>query len=133
MSANVMKKYLILFVVQIAALWVWAFYGLPEIGESGSRIEVGQWLTVQGLLMLLLGTLLWRRYRPAYFLNVAYGFVVSLCGVGLLGWSLMGSATPASVYISSALFLAAGFGLIAAALKDLNVGQRRRYDGFQNE
>ena len=128
-----MKKYFPFFALQILANVLWAFWALPSIGESGSFLETIKWLGVQILLPVFFCLLLSSRRKSAYVLMVMYGILTALYALGMTGWSLIGEATPLSVYVVCAIFFVVSFGIVFQALKDLNVGQKaRRYDEIKD-
>ena len=129
-----MKKYLVLFALQIAANLLWAFWALPLMLEQGSSSQTLNWLLVQTLFPVLWTLLLARKWAGVYVLLVIYGVLIVLYGIGTLGWALMGEGTPLAVYVVCGIFLVTGFGCVFCALKDLNVGKNTRtYHGIEDE
>ena len=128
------KKYLPFWTIQILANILWVFWVLPAIGESGSPAETLKWLGVQILSPAFLSLLISQGRRLAYGLTAFYGAMTGLYALGMLGWALIGEATPLSVYAVCGLFFVVAFGLMFLALKDLNIGQKaRRYDEIKDE
>ncbi len=128
------KKYLPFWGLQVLANILWLFWVLPALGESGSPGEMLKWLGVQILSPLFLSLLMAQARRLAYGLTALYGAMTGLYALGMLGWALIGEATPLSVYAVCGLFFWVAFGLIFLALKDLNIGQKaRRYDEIKDE
>jgi len=129
-----LKKYLILFSAQLAANLLWIFWVLPGLGESGSPAQTIKWFGVQVLVPVFLLLLIARRRKSGYGLTVVYSILVGLYAMGMLGWALIGEATPLSVYVVCIFLFIVAFGALFCALKDLNVGQKaRRYNEIRDE
>ena len=90
--------------------------------------ETIQWIAIQALMPLFFGLLLLLRSRIVFWFLIVYSGFIILYGIGILGWGLMGPATPASVYVVSVVLFVMGFGLLYQAMKDLRVGEKRRKD-----
>lgn len=124
-----LKKYWIIFSFQIAANTLWVFWALPQIGEEASLVHSLEWLGTQILFPIFFSLLISQRRKSGFWLVVVYGAFTGLYGLGTFAWAVIGTYTPASVYVVSGLFIVIAFTLIFAALKDLNIGKtRRRYD-----
>ena len=120
------KKYIPFFALQLVAFGLWAWWALPTMNEQGSLTETLEWSGVQTLIVVLLILLLWRGKRYSRWLTAFYACLVGLFGYGTLGWALMGSATPLSVYVVALIFIMDGLALLFCSLKDLNIGRERR-------
>ena len=107
---------------------------LPGLGESGSISQMIKWVGVQVLVPVFLLLLISRRRKSGYWLTVVYGSLLGLYGMGMVGWALVGEASPLSIYAVCALFFVVAFGIVFQALTDLNIGQKaRRYDEIKDE
>ncbi len=127
-----MKRYITLFAVQISTFALWAWKALPDMNEQGSLVETLKWLGMQALVAVFLILLLARASRVSRWLVVVYAGFVALFGYGTLGWSLIGAATPLSVYSVAVLFIVNGLALLFHALKDLNIGRERKESRFED-
>lgn len=123
-----MKKYVFFFTLHIFSLVVWAVWALPQMGESGTFPDEASWLAAQIVLPVFISVLLARHYRPGLWIALAWGLIILLSGAGLLGWALMGPATPFVVHFVALLLLMDGLGIFSSALKDLKwIHERNRY------
>jgi hypothetical protein len=125
-----LKKYLPFFILQLTANSIWVFLVLPAVGEEGTLSETLRWLAIQIALPGFLAWLLIRGRRYALWLLIIYASLILLFGLGMVGWALMGEATPWTVYAVCLLFFVVGFGILFYALKDLNIGQKPRQYGL---
>lgn len=128
-----MKKYLLLLALGPLSNALWAFWALPQIGEQGYLGETVEWVVVQALLPVLFAVLLRRKKKYTYWLLVLYSMYLLLYAIGILGWGLIGAATPFSIYCVAALMLMMGFGLMYQSLKDLGLGKKEKYYDLENE
>lgn len=123
-----MKKYAFFFSLHVLTAVLWSIWALPSIGESGSFPDEATWIAAQIVLPVFIIALLARRYRPGFWLAMIWGLGVGLSGAGLLGWALMGTGTPASVYTVAGLLLFNGLGVLSSVIKDMNwIRERNRY------
>lgn len=123
-----MKKYLLFFSLHILSVVLWVVWALPLMNESGSLPDEATWLAAQILLPVFIFWMIHHRYRPGYWIALVWGLMVLLCGSGLLGWALMGPATPPAVYGVAGLLLLDGLGVFSSALQDLNwIRERKAY------
>lgn len=90
--------------------------------------ETIQWIAIQALMPLFFGLLLLLRSRIVFWFLIVYSGFIILYGIGILGWGLMGPATPLSVYAVGGVLFVMGFGLLYQAMKDLRVGEKERKD-----
>lgn len=129
-----LKKYLFFFSLQVFAIALWAFWVLPDVGETGEFSQTAAWLAVQVLFPVFFSLLIARRRKSGYWLTALYGVIIGLYALGMTGWALVGAGTPVSVYAVCAIFFVVAFGVVFNALKDLNIGQKqRRYDEIKDE
>jgi hypothetical protein len=119
-----LKKYLPFLVLGPISNALWAFWALPEINEQGTFAEMFQWICVQALLPVMLGILLLTKWRLVFWLFVIHSGFIILYAIGILGWALMGLATPVSIYVVAVVLLVMGFGILYHALKDLKFDQK---------
>ena len=128
-EAIMLRKYFPFLVLGPISNGLWAFWVLPRIGEQGTFRETIQWICVQALIPVLLGILLVMRRKFVFWLLLVYSGFTILFALGILGWALMGAATPISIYLVSAVLLIMGFGVMFNTLSDLKVGNKvTRYE-----
>ncbi len=127
------KKYLPFLFLSFVASVLWVSWCLADINEQGSFREMVEWLVSQAGLQILLGALLVTRSRAAYFAALVYGGFLILYAAGLLGWALMGEATPFSVYLVTALHFINALSFLFHALNDLHVPLKIHHYDFENE
>ena len=127
------KKYLPFLILGPASNILWATWALSEINEQGTFGETMQWIATQALLPILLGILVALRSKIGLWLLTVYSGFVLLFGIGILGWALMGPATPLSVYVVCFILFVMGFGLLYQSMKDLKIGKKARRDYAQDE
>ena len=125
-----LKKYSPIFILQILSNALWGYWVLPSVGEQGTAPEMIRWMGMQIALPFLLGVLLSRKRRYAFWLLILYAALIILFGLGMFGWALMGPSTPMSVYIVCGLFFVVGFWALFQSMKDLGIGQKPRQYGL---
>ena len=126
------KKYLFFLLLGPLSNLLWLFWALPEIHETGSLIEVVQWLGFQTCLVVLFFIGLMRGKKITFWVLLSYSILVFLYALGLIGWGLMGAATPLSVFIVAGLLFLMSLGLIYHTLQDLKIVSKP-YKGYYLE
>ncbi len=101
---------------------LWLCWVLPAINEVGSAQEVAQWLLIQLFITAVFFMFIAANKKIILWGVLAYAIFVLMHTLGVLGWGLMGAATPLSIFAVTALLFLMAFGLIYHALKDLNLG-----------
>ena len=122
-----LKRYAIFLLLGPISNALWAWWALPQINEQGSMQETVQWICVQALLPAVFAVLLLFRRRFVLWIMTVYSGFIILFTLGILGWALMGSGIPFSIYGVCAVMFVMGFGILYESLKDMNVGQKARY------
>ena len=107
---------------------LWGWWALPQMGEQGTDLQTLEWVGVQSLVPILFGLLLLRKQRYVFWFLLAYGAMITLYGLGTLGWAMTGPGTPLSVYVVCLIFFIIGFGMLFNAMQDLKIGGLRRYE-----
>ena len=118
-----MKKYSPYLILGPIANFLWVFWVLPQINERGTIRETSQWIVIQCLFPVIFTVLLAAKKKYVFWMLVVYSGFIILFMIGLIGWALMGPATPISIYVVCAMLMAMAFGLLFNSLSDLKVGQ----------
>ncbi len=128
-QASALSRYVIFLLLGPAANLLWVFWVLPQINERGTWQETVQWIGIQSLFPLLFGILLAVKKKYVFWMLLVYSGFMILFMIGMIGWALMGPATPIAVYAVCALLMVMAFGLLINSLRDLKVGQGvKRYE-----
>ena len=117
------KRYVFFLVLGPMANLLWALWVLPQINERGSGSEMLEWFLVQSLFPMIFGLLISLKKKVVFWFLMIYSGFMILFTIGMLGWALMGPATPLSIFVVCLLLLVMAFGLLFNSLKDLKFGQ----------
>ncbi len=124
---TILKRYVPYLALGPAANFMWAFWALPDIHETGTLAETLEWICVQALVPVLFGVLVTYRRRYVCWMLIVYGGFMALFSFGILGWALMGVGTPLSVYAVCFALMVMGFGVLYHAMKDLDFGPKETF------